>query len=435
MTSAGKRARVIVVGGGLPGLCAARELEAQGVAVSLIERRDEMGGRYRSSAEPSLHGIVSMIPRRTPALDVVLRGRGMRDALHLLPLTDVSILLTERGGRTDLRPIDLRRTGHMGSVPGLSPRELLRARRARRLVEWFGSRLSPSEPERVGALDDRSVSEFCDLYLGKTLYRNVYAPLLESHFGCNPEETSRVLLLLLLGPDGGPGVQLALGLPSLTKRLAAGLDDGRCSTGAVAVRPDGSGVELETGETIPGDAVVVAVGARDAQKLMTELSPREELFLESTRHTKLDWLELPNDLGSASTVWVGRRSGGPLGAVVRIPGRTLLIARPDTEATTPEDLLEPARRLNLVDDEREADVRTSKIAPRFDVGRYQALARFRQDWDRSVFRRRVVLCGDYLVGPHAEAEIASGLRAARETLEVLRGSPSGFPFSADASRR
>ena len=130
----------------------------------------------------------------------------MRDALQLLPLPDVSILLTERGGRTDLRPIDLRRAGHMGSVPGLSPRELLRARRARRLVEWFGSRLNPSEPERVGALDDRSVSEFCDLYLGKTLYRNVYAPLLESHFGCNPEELAK-------WDDGRRQNRSATGLP------------------------------------------------------------------------------------------------------------------------------------------------------------------------------------------------------------------------------
>ncbi len=429
-------ARVVLVGAGFAGLAAACALEASGVRVTLLEQKTAVGGRLRVAEHPErdVHPGVSTLPRRTPALDILLRDEELRRTLELFPIEHVTVHLPRREVH-----VDLRRAGRLGSLPGLTLRESLRARRVRRLLEWFGPRLDAAEPERVGALDDRSVSEFCALYLGRRLLEQVYAPLLEAHFGYDAEETSRVALLLLLARSGGPDVQLALGLPVLAERLAARLREVRLGERVVAVKPDGGGVELERGERLPADAVVVAVGPSRVPKLLTGLSPREELFFDASGYTACDVVAIEaNDSGAggASVHWVPRSSGGPLAAVLQLPRgpdaetRTFLVGRPDPDGTEPErrlrDLLAAAARVDRALGAASGAgrlVRLQRVAPRFEVGRYQALGRFRQAWDRAAFRRRTVLCGGYLVGPHAEAEVASGLRAARETLEILRGAP------------
>ena len=59
--------------------------------------------------------------------------------------------------------------------------------------------------------------------------------------------------------------------------------------------------------------------------------------------------------------------------------------------------------------------RLESAAPRFDVGRFRQIARLR---DAAPADARIQLCGDYLVGPHAEAAVASGRRAADALLNA-----------------
>jgi protoporphyrinogen oxidase len=60
--------------------------------------------------------------------------------------------------------------------------------------------------------------------------------------------------------------------------------------------------------------------------------------------------------------------------------------------------------------------------PRFDVGHFRKLARFRQvGCDQRAAGRRLYLAGDYLAGPWLDAALASGLRAADELLADLAG--------------
>ena len=54
----------------------------------------------------------------------------------------------------------------------------------------------------------------------------------------------------------------------------------------------------------------------------------------------------------------------------------------------------------------------------------EGLARVRPQWHRQLAKRRVAFCGEYLVAPHAEGAAASGVRAAHEIIDLLRGSPA-----------
>ena len=56
------------------------------------------------------------------------------------------------------------------------------------------------------------------------------------------------------------------------------------------------------------------------------------------------------------------------------------------------------------------------MLPQFGAGFLQRLARFLARMDRSP---RLAFAGDYLVGPHAEGALTSGMRAATEIARAL----------------
>jgi predicted NAD/FAD-dependent oxidoreductase len=202
-------------------------------------------------------------------------------------------------------------------------------------------------------------------------------------------------------------------------------------------------VELASGEIVEGDAVVLAVPAPEVRRLLQGLSPLEELFFDSCRYVPRQSVVLrtPDESRDQPAVhWIPRSEGGPLCAILRIPAnpddpepvaRTLLVARPEAGANSPTELARSlcraAARLDPALCRVEADPppRTvSQLAPRFSVGHYQALAHVRTHWQRQLPRRRIAFCGEYLVAPHAEGAVASGVRAAHEILDLLRESPA-----------
>jgi hypothetical protein len=263
--------------------------------------------------------------------------------------------------------------------------------------------------------------------------------LLEGHFGLDPEETSRVTLILLLGKEAGPTVRFGIGLSGIPGQIASRLTDFRPGQRVVGVWPDGRGVDLASGDRLEAEGIVLAVPAPEVQKLLPGLSPLEELFFRSCRYVPRNVVIVPGapEPRAPRVHWIPGRDGGRLAAIFRIPayaqepkapGYTLLVARPSAATRDPErlahDLCSGASRFDpsFPHSTNNLPLRTvSRFSPRFDVGRYQALARIRPEWYRHRARRRVVFCGGYLVAPHAEGAAISGLRAARELLERIRG--------------
>lgn len=427
--------RVLVVGAGLAGLAAALRLETAGAAVTVLEAGPRVGGRLRRDR---LGGIdfdpwVHALPGELRDLRVLVDQAGLAGSVRTAPLERIALLHRGRA-----RVVDLQRAARLGLAPGVPPWEALRLRRLRRLLAWFGEKLDPHAPEEATRLDDRSVEDFARLYLGPRLHERLLEPLLAALFGLSADRTSRVLLFLLLDPAGWPRLQLGRGLGALPERLAAPLRDVRLDCTVREVRADGRGVTLTSGEPLAAEAVVLAVPAREALRLLPAPSPFEEIFLRASSgapRATLAVLTEPAPRLPAPVLWIPARQGGLLAGVFeaereRDRSLLLLVGRPsldrahgasdvrgivDSLLRGGEAALPGLRRAVRA----ERLVHLEDAGAPFEVGHYRGIARLAEELEKGQDARRCFLAGDYLVAPHLEGAATSGLRAAGAVLRAL----------------
>src|SRR5215813_6891739 len=82
----GPAQRILIVGGGLAGLCAALELEAQGHAATVLEAQRRPGGRVRTLREPFAPGLYTEAGAETvPSAHEITQHYIQRFNLNLLP--------------------------------------------------------------------------------------------------------------------------------------------------------------------------------------------------------------------------------------------------------------------------------------------------------------------------------------------------------------
>jgi hypothetical protein len=261
------------------------------------------------------------------------------------------------------------------------------------------------------------------LYLGKRALRGWIAPLLESAFGLDARQTSRELLFTWLGPVGDLEFARARGLPALLDGLARAQADLRLGAKVDAVLDAGRGLRLASGEQLSADACVLAVGPREVLRLVADLGHVEREILAGCRSAEQHWLELevdqarpPAPLGWCSGV-AALCDATPRGA----SGVRLLLRAPG--AVEPAELVARAEQLvpDLTRRIRGQRGPMGTAAPAFDVGHFRRLARLFAEAEARP-ARRMALCGDWLIGPDAEAQAASGERAAQSALAHMRRS-------------
>jgi oxygen-dependent protoporphyrinogen oxidase len=274
----------VVVGGGLAGLTAARDLAAAGMSVLLLEGSPDVGGKLRLAPVAGVHvdvGAESMLARRPEGvglvaelgLDVVHPSSGStqlwtRGALRPLPRTLLGVpadldAVAESGVLSDE---GLERVRHEASVP-FDDRDVS-------VAELVGSRLGHEVVDR----------------LVEPLLGGVYAghaSLLSAHatvpqvVALLRERGSLLAAAAALPPPSQAPMFAGIvgGLGRLPHVLAAtGGFEVRTSAPVRRVEPDGRGFRLTVGsardpETVRTDRVVLAVPGPPTARLLSGVAP------------------------------------------------------------------------------------------------------------------------------------------------------------------
>ena len=213
---------VLVVGGGITGLAAARSLATSGVPVTLVEAGDRLGGKIATDRVGGLvleMGPDSFLATR-PAAVALARELGLGDDLV---------------GTRGVRTVYIRHRGSLVPMPeGLGlvlPTKVLPFARTR-LFSWpekLRMGLDVVSPRMLPA-DDIAVGAFLRRRLGSPLVERLAGPLVGGVYGTPIDELSLDAVV----------PQLRTAEREHRSLLLAGLADGRAMRAAIAKRPPGA---------------------------------------------------------------------------------------------------------------------------------------------------------------------------------------------------
>lgn len=287
---------VVVVGGGIAGLAAARRLEslAPETRVVLVEQDDVLGGKIRTER------VDGFVVEAAPDSFLTRKERGV-GLCEELGLGDELIArrpehrgsFVRRGD--ELHPLPEGLTGMIPtSLEALETSELLStAGKARFAAE-------PDVPPRSPG-EDESVADFVSRRFGREAYEALVEPLMTGIYGGDGDQLSlrstfpqlralelehgSVLRGLSVAPatsDRPPFVSLRGGMGALVDALRDDLPRTQIRTGlgvARVVRCDaGFEVELDGGETIVATGVVLATPAFVTAEIVADLDQELALF-------------------------------------------------------------------------------------------------------------------------------------------------------------
>jgi oxygen-dependent protoporphyrinogen oxidase len=278
------RPDAVVVGGGVAGLTAARDLAAAGLSVLVLEGSPEVGGKLRLGRVADVEvdvGAESMLARRPEA--VTLAAELGIDLVH--PVSGSSQVWT----RGALRPLPRTLLGVPLDWPGLEESGVLS-------VEG----LERARHETVHPLGDAdvSVADLLGSRLGPEVVDRLAEPLLGGVYAGHASNLSALAaipqVVMLLREHGSLHAAAAAVPPASDESVFAGIEGGlgllprllaedarvevRTSTPVRGLARAGSGFRLTVGstrtpETVATDRLVLATPAASTARLLGEVAP------------------------------------------------------------------------------------------------------------------------------------------------------------------
>lgn len=451
-----ERPRVVVIGGGIAGLTAARCLAAQDMAVTILEAGDRLGGCVRTvSFEGARIDVgAEAVHRAAPGPLELVAALGLEADLVEAAVAPTWIA-TARGVRRlpdGVGPAGPTRVGPLVTSGLLSPLALARAA------------CEPFVPS-ITTREDRSVGEVVGRRFGRQVVDRIVDPLLG---GLHAGDVDRLSLRAATPPlaalleehrsvvlagrhrrgAGGPAGFLTLrgGLERLVDAAADSLPgDVRLLVAAQAVldtgRSDGRWLVATDAGMVAADAVVLATPARAAMPLLAQVAPGTSAILGSIRFASVavalfSYPESARDLVRGGGVLLPSGSGRLLKSATFVstrwphlaPGRLLVRAsagRIDDLRAHGLDDDELARRLadDLADvaglptpplDRRV--IRWHRAMPQLEVGHTARVASARAQLPPGL-----ALAGASYDGVGLAAAMRSGTSAATQVLAHLTG--------------
>ncbi len=414
---------VVVVGAGLAGLACARELNARGAEVQVIEASDGVGGRVRTDRvdgfllDRGFQVLLAGYPECRAQLDY--------DALDLKAFYPGAVV--QRGGRA-ITVADPRRhpLAALGALNGLArPGDavaLLRLLAASRRSVRHG--LAAGDPAGVDEPSTRA--ELQAAGLSDSLIDGFFRPFLAG-ITLDPElaVSGRFARFVLGSLLDGPTVVPAQGMGQLPEQIAAALPFGSVRLGTRAVAVDDDGVTLTGGVRLDASAVVVAVEGPEAAHLVTGLPDPGSVS------TTCVWFDAPASPCPGGALVLDGQGTGPVNNVAVLSdvapayapaGRSLVNASMSGLAPQDDDALDAAVRGQLrgwfgpqVDAWRR--LRVDRIEHAQPAQRPGAL----EPPQRPVRRGPGLwVCGDHRDTASLNGALASGRRTAVEVATTLR---------------
>lgn len=440
--------RALVIGGGVAGCSAARELVRGGREVVIVEAADGLGGRARSWHRPDIDPTVGINLWFTNGYEVMferIKEYGLDE--DLVEMTN-NLIIVDDGKPAELKSDSIRT---LLKFPHLRLRERLafgalavRQTRHRKELDVF-------EPEHMAKVDDgTTAAEWAVDKLSRRVLDKLVRPEIESFWLWRCEEISAAHLMGMQAHLVGARFYVfRRGMETLAEAMAEGTTM-HLGTEVTDLTSDGDGVDV-TWRSADGeptqerfDEVVVATNAPVANKLTSTLPTQvvdgtTRRFLETQRYEpalSVCFVADRSAMPSAAHIVPTGDGPHPVRTIITFPRELvrdgtrreveLVFIYPGREetreliGTSPEHQYERTRELvKPLWPDFPADAEPFVVAerpqgmPMPEPGRYKTSAQIAREQTGPV-----VFAGDYFCSPTAEAALRSGMRAASSLLRT-----------------